>query len=280
MKISIPAKRRIENLLSILSDDLAYDLLDKLGMEQSKPLERFSTLDDKFEGDWSTANFRKLWVASEISNLFKSYVTVFKTKSKKLTLTELKKKLIDEEIKKDKVIALELHKKPKLYQLSCTTENCKTMISKAATDKFVRDSIYWLPDLGIVMTQLHDDEDGDLLKKTFQDKITGKWESFRFISLVISKFYNDNRMISKLVVNAMAQITGFDGLDHISFQGDDVKAGLGGLHRRQDIRVHLDQIGPNIAVSSENIELQIGNQVRIKNFKGITELEHILYPEK
>ncbi|MHA2251513.1 MAG: hypothetical protein ACXAD7_14210 [Candidatus Kariarchaeaceae archaeon] len=279
MKISIAATRRISRLLSDLSEEQSTQLLSPLGLEDHSQVDdRLSLLDDQFNGEWTTANFRKVWVAAELSNLFNSWVTAFKTESQKSTITGIKKKLI--QINKNKLIALELLKKPKLFLLASSVNAVRTMNDKASTDADIRDSVYWLPELGIILTSTHNDDNGERWKTSIQKQITNEWESFRFISLIISRFYNENRMISKLVVSAIPEITGFNGLENITFNGEDVKAGLGGLHRRQDIRVHLDQVGPNIAASTENIDVKIGNKARIKNIEGFYVLKDILYPKK
>lgn len=279
MKISVSAQRRINVLISGLSDDLSDTLLKQFNLDnQTLSKNRLADLDKKFQGEWSTANFRKLWIAAEIGYLFNSWVSVWKTDKIKFTQSNFKKKLTHPDLKADRIIVLELIKKPKLFLFATTLTNNKSMNEKASTDLILRDTIYWFQESGIALTILNEDENGEFVKTLFENKIS-KMEKFRFIALVISKFYNENRIISKLAVNAMAQITGFDGLNQIEFEGDDVKAGLGGLHRRQDIRVHLDQIGPNIAVSTENLELKIGNQVKINNFAGINDLQKILYPE-
>ena len=74
------------------------------------------------------------------------------------------------------------------------------------------------------------------------------------------------------------EITGFAGFDEIRFKGPHVHKGLYGLNKRQDIRVHLNQIGPNIEVASDNLHLKIGAKIKIKSINGISEIQSLLEP--
>ncbi|MHA2401847.1 MAG: hypothetical protein ACXADH_02565, partial [Candidatus Kariarchaeaceae archaeon] len=250
MKIKNVTKRRLEHELSKLSEKQSIDLLAQFGIEdQVSPEQTFQFINKQFTNEWTTANFRKIWAAAELCHFFSQWFVIQKTKKLNISLAKLKLKLNHPDIKKERLITLELSKKPKIFFVAVLASSNKSMNDKASTSIHERDVVYWLPESGILLSGLHQDSNGETLRNQFEE-VTGTWEDFRFISLVISKFYRENRMISQLIVNAMYQITGFQGLDEIIFKGDDVKAGLGGLHRRQDIRVHLDQVGPNIAVSS------------------------------
>ncbi|MHA2171033.1 MAG: hypothetical protein ACXAB7_14160 [Candidatus Kariarchaeaceae archaeon] len=278
MKIKSVTKRRLEHELSKLSEKQSVDLLAQFGIEdQVSPEQTFQFINKKFINEWTTANFRKIWSAAELSHLFSRWFVIQKTKKLNISLAKLKLKLNHPDIKKERLITLEISKKPKIFFVAVLASTNKSMNDKAGTSIHERDVVYWLPEIGILLSGLHQDSYGETLRNQFEE-VTGAWEDFRFISLVISKFYRENRMISQLIVNAMYQITGFQGLDEIIFRGDDVKAGLGGLHRRQDIRVHLDQVGPNIAVSSKNLDMKIGNQVRVRNIDGFEELRNIIEP--
>jgi hypothetical protein len=185
----------------------------------------------------------------------------------------------EEHLNNDNMIALEMYNKPHMIFLARTPKPYRSMTDKTITSEDIRDSLYWFPQLGIALTKFHEDENGDLFKTILEDQLLGQMEEFRIKSMIITKLFNNERYIRQLVVSAMAQITGFDGLDEIRFIGPDVKRGLGGLYRRQDIRVHLHEIGPNLAAESRNLHLRIGTQLKVKTIDGIYELHMLMYPD-
>jgi hypothetical protein len=150
------------------------------------------------------------------------------------------------------------------------------MVDKAGSDNLNRDTIYWIPEEGIILTQFQKDETSKLVEDYISANISDDLEQFRIKSMIISKFYREKQIIKQLNVSAVFEITGFAGFDEISFKGEHVKQGLYGLHKRQDIRVNLDQIGPNIQASSDNLHLKIGPQIQIKNMEGFSELKDLI----
>ncbi len=150
-------------------------------------------------------------------------------------------------------------------------------IEKSSVAEFSRDVIYWMPEKGILLTDNHHDKNGDSFLKEMKELLIGELDTYRYRVMALKDYYNDNTELTKLTVNADPQITGFDGLSQIEFKGDHVKKGLYGLHKRHDIRVNLDGIGPRIEISSQNLQLRIGNSVKITTFDGINELYKVLY---
>jgi len=281
MKVDIEAKRKINRLISSLPENMLDTLVEELSNEGStEQTDLVGFLDLQRESNWKLVDYRTLWSFAEIAHFFDLWVSPFKISKFDLSLTQIRKKIKGTTFSNEQLIFLELSYDPKIYFIARTPTNYRSLLDKTLTTDDVRDAVYIMPGLGIILTALHSDEHGQELARIIQENLTGDWEPFRIRSLIITKLFNTDRWINELVVSADPQISGFDGLDDIRFTGPDVKKGLAGLYRRHDIRVYIHQIGPNIAVENENIRLQVGNQMKIRSIEGLFELHMLMYAEE
>ncbi|MCE7733374.1 MAG: hypothetical protein GPJ54_00755 [Candidatus Heimdallarchaeota archaeon] len=261
-------------LINTASDKVATDLLTEYEIsEDTVENQRYSQVISKL-GDISISSFRELWKKVELLQFFSSWVSIYKVKPQKITFANFKKYFKGTAFKSSTHFHLDLspNKSKYIYQFTQLSAPFKSMVDKAGSGNNYRDSMYWLPEEGLLFLKIHKDQSGDKLRTYIETEITGTIEQFRIRSMIISKFYEKTKIIHLLNVSAIFEITGFAGFKQISFEGDHVKQGLYGLHKRQDIRVNLDQIGPNIRASSENLQLKIGPEVMITNFAGFQEL--------
>ena len=238
----------------------------------------FDHLHYRYNGDWNRGDFEKIWKLAELSLFFSKWMPFYLVKPQKENLKLLRTQL-KTKYSLYALIILELHSNPKVFLLARLPKNFRRNTEKAEIPAIARDSVYWVPEKGLIFTDVHDDAKGEEFVNTIK-KLTGKFEPYRIRALDLKQFYNDTLEISKLSVNADLQITGFDGLDKIVFHGYHVKKGIYGLHKRHDLRVNLDGIGPKIAVESKNIDLKIGNEVKIKRIEGLSTLFKMLHPDK
>ena len=218
-----------------------------------------------------------MWKLAETARLFDNWFSSYKVEKKSISLKQIKKRLKDHYGTLNSSVVLELYNKPRIFMIAQLDKSRSRNIEKSSVAEYNRDGIYWMPEKGILLTDNHDDGNGSLFLEEMKELLIGDLENYRYKVMAIKEFYNDNIVLTKLTVNADSQITGFDGLSHIEFKGDHVKMGIYGLHKRHDIRVNLDGIGPKIEVSSNNLQLRIGNSIRITSFEGINELYKVLY---
>lgn len=275
MEIKTVTQRKFQQLINSVEDKIANNLLAEYGVtEDTVDSQRYDQVLSTFTQDITTSVFRKLWKKVELLNFFNTWVSVYQVKTQKITFTNFKKLFKGPNFKASTHFHLDLSQSrtQKIYQFTQLSSPFKGLVDKAGSGDDYRDTMYWLPEEGLIFLKLHKDKDGAKLKEYLENKVTGKLEQFRVRSMIISKFYKETQIIRKLNVSAIFEITGFAGFSQISFEGDHVKQGLYGLHKRQDIRVNLDQIGPNIHASSDNLQLKIGPEVMIKDFPGFTEL--------
>lgn len=278
MKIKIVTRRKFQMLINTASDQIASNLLAEYGVtEDTIDNHRYQEVISKM-GDVSISSFRKLWKKVELLQFFNSWVSVYKVKPQKISFMGFKKYFKGSKFKTSTHFHLDLspNKSQKIFQFTQLSKPFKSMVDKAGSADNHRDTMYWLPEEGLLFLKIHKDKYGEKLQNYIENKITGPLEQFRVRSMVISKFYEKTKIIRKLNVSAIFEITGFAGFSQISFEGDHVKQGLYGLHKRQDIRVNLDQIGPNIRASSENLQLKIGPEVMVTNFPGFQELSALM----
>jgi len=263
--------RRFSECLAGVNEDLIQLLNVDYGIDADEFSPVFPKLLSKVGNEFSAKEFRKLWSYIELAEFHKNWLAVSFYPKNKITIASIKSHLNKNGFSATEFSVLTINKSPKILAIILYPGKVRQTLSKASVHYSLRDTIYILPDSGILLSSVNSDEIG----KKFQSSVSelfNKLEAKRVKTLNISKFYNDTMMINKLTVNAVFQITGFDGFDEINFVGPHVKKGLYGLNKRQDIRVNLDGIGPRVAVSGENIDLKIGPNVRIKNFDGIEEL--------
>lgn len=278
MKLKTSSHRKFKFLFNGLNDLQAAELLSEYGItEDSIANQRYKEIIEKLGEDQSVAIFRKLWTKAETVELFSSWVSIFRVQKMKITFTQFKKKL-QGNLKPSNHFFLDLSQKRfhKIFLFVSLTSPHKGMVDKSSSDVNQRDSMYWLPEEGLVLLRTHEDKSGNDFKSFIEKNAIGKIEPFRIKSMIVSKFYREMKIIKQLNVSAIFEITGFAGFSEISFKGDHVKQGLYGLHKRQDIRVNLDQIGPNIQAASENLHLKIGPKIMVKNFEGFNELKTLM----
>ena len=280
MEIGIEAYRKLQRLISTLPEDLAYELLSPIGLTDGIQSEkRVEFLDNHQSRDWTNSDYKSLWSAAELSNFFTLWLTPYKVSTAKLSLKSLRSRIKHDELNNDNLIALELSFDPLIFFIARTPTSYRAMLDKTITSEDIRDSAYWVPELGIILTKFHNDDNGKIFREILEKQVTGDFEDFRIKSLVVTKLFDTDRNINELVVGTDPMISGFNGLDQINFVGPDVKMGLAGLYRRHDIKTNLHQIGPYIAVENKNIQLKIGSKLQIKSIEGIVELHLLMYPE-
>jgi hypothetical protein len=279
MKLKIGTQRKIRELVDNTSDKVATDLLSEYGItEDTLSTKRYDEIIQPISDDLSISSFRKIWKKLELIRLFDTWVSIYKIKERKLTFTNFKSLFKHDKFKPNNHFMLNLseNKSLKIFQFTFLSSPMKGMMDKAGSDDTIRDSIYWLPDEGILLTRFHKDDNSKFIDDFIKKNVNEDLEQFRIKSMIISKFYREMKIIKQLNVSAVFEITGFAGFDEISFKGNHVKQGLYGLHKRQDIRVNLDQIGPNIQAASENLHLKIGPQIQVKNIEGFKELKELI----
>jgi hypothetical protein len=273
MKLNIGLIRKFTNEISSIDEELINQVLTErksdLPNEKSNLLEKIKNFDTD---DLKTAEFRNLWRLAEFSILLGNWTSLYKT-SEDISNFNLKSFTGDnstEYTKSNRFQLLELLKKPKIIVLINYTSNQRTLRDKASVNDHFTDRIFAFPDDQIIFTKSNSDQNEifSLLEGNF-----GVITPVRTKTMNISKLYSQELMITSLTVAAKHEITGFSGFDQIKFEGDHVKEGLYGLHKRQDIRVNMDQIGPRIGISTSDLDLKIGPKVRLLSLKGIEVLK-------
>jgi hypothetical protein len=275
LKLEYQTIRRIAGYISLVSDNilqkhhLYYDLDDKITAQDI-----IKKLNDNI--DWDRKQFENIWKLAETGRLFDNWFVSYKIKKKRISLKQIKKILKDHYGTLNSSIVLELYNKPRIFLISKLDKTRSRNIEKSSVAEYNRDVIYWVPEKGILLTDIHDDDNGNSFLDKMKELLIGELESYRYRVMALKDFYNDFMELTKITVNADSQITGFDGLYQIEFKGDHVKKGLYGLNKRHDIRVNLDGIGPRIEICSHNLQLKIGNSVKVTSFDGINELYKVL----
>lgn len=275
MKLKIETLRRFTECLTDINEDLIQLINKHYGIQGDEFSPIFPKILSETGGEFTSEDFQKLWSYIELAEFHKNWLSISLYEKDKITISTIRSQLKNAGFSSSQFSVLNLSESPKMLAIILYPGKARNTATKASVHYNFRDTMYVLPTRGILLSKINSDEAG----KKFQTNVESLFKKIRpkrVKTLNISKFYNDTMMINKLTVNAVFQITGFDGFEAINFVGHHVKKGLYGLNKRQDIRVNLDGIGPRVAVSGENIELKIGPNVRIKNFKGIDELLEIL----
>ncbi len=220
-------------------------------------------------------SFEDIWKTAELSYFMSTWMEFYTYPKFSMNFKRIRKKLHDAYPDDPyKVYILNIHKKPKIHMIVEMPISAKKNELRAAVYEGYRNSAFILPEYGFVFLDINNNHDNfvDLISKILNVELS----SIKINALKLKKFYENNRFLVKLSVSANSQITGFEGLDRIVFEGNDVKLGLEGLHKRQDIRVHLDGIGPKLAIFSKNLKIKRGNKVMISTLNGINELSLLL----
>ncbi|MDH5402074.1 MAG: hypothetical protein OEZ01_12160 [Candidatus Heimdallarchaeota archaeon] len=276
MNISLEVRRKLKLLLADLNEKLAKEDLSRHGIDFSA--DNISEVIDKIT--WTSQLFKKVWTISELSYFFNNWFKVYQLEPKAINVTRIKSLLKANEILPNNSIVLTLNEDPELILIVKTTQNYRSNMDKFTANPHARDSFYWFPNEGILLSKLNEDQVANNFKDLLVKTLFGEITEFRVKSLIITKFFNLERYIEHLAVYAEHQVSGFHGMKHIIFQGDDVKVGLNGLRKRQDIRVHMHEIGPNIELDNRNLSLKIGPVIRLKNVNGIKDLHYLIYQDQ
>ena len=248
MKLKSSTIRKLRNLLSLLSEMNVPDI---------------PSSDDEIK----SSEFTKLWKFAELANLLDSWNSLYLISStpKRSEIVERLKLL---EYKASEYSVLQLSKNPKIIMICIYEQSFGSNQQKFLADRFQKQTIYYLPKQGYFLSS----DISDKVAKSLFGEITKK----RLRAMDLSEIFNSDRRITYLSIKATHEISGFHGLEEIIFHGKNVKQGLHGLHKRQDIRVNIDQIGPRVAVSTDNFDLKIGANLRIKTMDGLSEILEIL----
>ncbi len=217
--------------------------------------------------DISSADFMNLWKLAELSTLLSNWYSLYTTEVK-LSKSEIVKKLKAKGHKPSEYTVMVIYNKPKIIQISLYDRPIGSNQQKFLTDYYTKDTIYYFPHLDYFLAR---DLDNEIAEEIFDG-----FSQRRLRSMDLSKVYNSDNVITYLAVKAVHEISGFHGLEQIIFDGDNVKMGIYGLHKRQDIRVNIDQIGPRVAVSTKDFDLKIGSLLRIKTISGLSEIQRII----
>lgn len=268
-------RRKLNYVFENLSPTQASIILGEYGIDEDTKLDqRLDLIISHFDTS-KTSDTKKFWQLIETCKFHSDWIDAYTVEHSIKTLKELKEKLISETFPASKLSIMQLYKKPKVYAIILFSEKKRSTLDKALIPDISREVAYYLPEQKAIFMKMYNDEEG----KSFQEHLVsvfGEFTSFRTKTMIISKFYNDNTMINDLHIMSDHQVAGFSGMDYIAFHGDHIKQGLYGLHKRQDIRVHLDQIGPRIEVSGPNLHLKIGPKVWIKTYDGISEISALI----
>ena len=248
MKLKSSTIRKLGNLFSLLSEVNVPDIPNS---------------DDEIK----SSEFTKLWRLAELANFFDSWNSLYLLSSTPKR-SEIVKRLKLLEYKASEYSVLQVSKSPKIIMICIYDQSFGSNQQKFLADRFQKRTIYYLPKQEYFLSSDISDE----VAKSIFGEITKK----RLRAMDLSEIFNSDRTITHLSIKATHEISGFHGLEEIIFDGDNVKQGLYGLHKRQDIRVNIDQIGPRVAISTENFDLKIGANLRIKTIDGLSEILDIL----
>lgn len=268
--------RTLYNILNEIPSILLEDQIiqKKLGFDgTSEVSDRLNLFLDKYKNPLSRKNFREIWETIELISLFSKFHNMYKIEKSEISLNDFKSLFSEES--SNEIIIFELFKNPLIYYICKLSQGKRSNIDKFL-ERNTRDYAYIIPKHRIMLMNSEFDTRSNEFKSSLEG-VCGKIEPHKNIGMHLTKYYEENKLIERLRIYSEFQVTGFAGFKHIEFIGDDVKQGLFGLHKRHDIRVHLDQIGPMIGVDGKNIELSVGTKVRIKNFEAIDQLRKIMY---
>lgn len=101
----------------------------------------------------------------------------------------------------------------------------------------------------------------------FTNAFNASVEEERINAMTIRKFVRETKeKIKRLVIRVPQEVAGFGGLSNLILKGEDVLSGSRGLMTRHETSP-ID-VGPWTGVSSEQIELDIGQAVRITSIEA------------
>lgn len=278
MKLNIGLINKLHDEIQSLDEGIIKALFKEQKSKLPKSKEKLIDSLEKYEiKDISSKEFRNLWRLSELANLFLHWTTIYQATSNlsNLNNSSFKGKNASEYTQSNQFYHLDILKKPKLHVLLHYSKEIRYNKDKASVNDFFVDRAYIFPDAGLVLTETDKEENNPLLN-LLQQKF-GDLKPHRIRTYNLSKIFSETDMIELLAVKAIHEITGFSGLEEIVFEGNHVKEGLYGLHRRQDIRVNLDQIGPRVAVNLPEVELKIGPKLKLRSLEGVNIITKYLF---
>ena len=206
MEIKTVTQRKFRKLINSSDENLATGLLSEYGVtENIVDVQRFEQVMTSFGKNITISSFRKLWNKVELFQFFNSWVSIYKAKPQKITFTNFKKLFKGLDLKPSSFFYLNLspNRARHKYQFTMLSSPVKGMVDRAGSGENNRDSLYWLPEEGLVFLKVHKDQNGEKLKNYIENNVTGKLEQFRVRSMVISKFYKQLKIIRQLSVSAI-----------------------------------------------------------------------------
>lgn len=280
MKLQIEVQRTFQQFLSNLPPSINNsEHLEDIDLDESvNPLDRFSYLDSKNKRDWSITIVRKIWRKFELARFLSETYRIYKSDTKDTNFKSIRrmvKRFIDSN---DKIITLEICPDPQIIMIGVAYNKCSSILDKMMVANDSKDIIYWLPKKGLLFSKVHSDEYAEDFLNKLQENVTGPLEEIRLRAMDLTKYYKQESKITKVRISSAFEITGFTGLDHLEFKGDDIKKGVYGLQQRQeiDIRNLGTGLGPNVEIASDKIHLYIGSKVGIRALEGIDDLARLI----
>lgn len=276
MKLNLGLIRKFSTSIAILPAD-ARNIIANTPMFSIPSVNEIDSFFQQYlQSNISVSAFKTIWGYSGLATMFSSWLNVYTlTESPDTSYLATIKEEIRKKYSKHSYYILTINRNPRVDLVMGFAKPRKSLQDKAALSGYYTDYFYILPQLRLLLTKVSSDTTGFQFEQIIKTALPNV-ANVKFRALELAKIFSNEQIINRLTVRAVHEITGFSGLDNIIFEGDHVKEGIMGLHRRQDIRVHLDEIGPKVQVFTPNIEFQIGTAVKIKNIEGLKVLQQLL----
>ena len=272
MRIRTSVARKFMNMFSILSEQTGNIEIDELNHENKQTKAAWI---EKYDGKMvSESEFLQLWKYSEVSTLLNSWYDFKLLSGKRKTSTQINKYFENLKYPKSKFHCHKIWDKPEVIQILSFCKSQPTLQDKCVASPYLRSEIFYIPEFNFCLYNDREDKKFELFIQHL-NSLFGEFEKPRLRSMDLSRIYNQRNDITFLSIMAIHQIAGFHGLDEIVFKGENVKEGIIGLRKRQDIRVAIDQIGPRVALSTNDFELKVGESTRLKTIAGLKQISEI-----
>ncbi|MCY3412936.1 MAG: hypothetical protein INQ03_14960 [Candidatus Heimdallarchaeota archaeon] len=280
MKLSLEGKRHLRKYLSSIPRCLIeQNVLEELEINREIESEnRVDQLLKIYDDNLSITIFRKIWRVVELVKFFQTKCSIYNVEPIEMNFKSVRRRIKRFVSDNEKLIALELAPNPQIIMIKKSIDvKYKSLVDKMLATDGATDTVYWLPEKGLLLGNMHNDNVAKQFMENIESEVVGIITEKRLRSMELTKYYKEQKTITRVRISSVAQITGFNGLDHIQFQGEDIKRGAYGLQQRQEIDIRgLDTVGPNIEIASDDLHLYTGSNVIIKSFAGIDQLIQLL----
>ena len=235
-----------------------------------------SEFDTFLNADLEIKKFHVLEKLALLSDLFAYWHQLYTLKqSEKLTLKKIRTKLKSTKSMKGRFRVQKIFAKPEILTVMLYVKATKTAADMLLTPDYLHSAVFYVPDHNFCLIRPLVGKENIATMKTVIS-VFGNLKQVRFRALDISELYNSKIKVTKLSLKVTQQIIGVPGLTELNFVGEDIKLGLEGLRKRQDVLASIGRIGPRAFIETENLCLKIGENLKARNHHSLKKISELL----